>query len=251
MTPEFSVCANPGCYRDGTHMKKVRRLDHRSSPATSLNHWDWMSIDELAWRLNVTRNYALRLLRAHAIRPVRIVRGSRYVLRVSAQAYRRKQRARARTALRELGRVSQDVHLYENTTSGTEDSRDPPVPVEVDQNRMSFVISGQLVGFKALRAAQLAACDELTTAIRHGSVFSVTVEGRQYYPAFFVSSGVSLRVFEKIAHALGPMDAWTKWDFFTSRRGSLGDRSPLELLTRGETKRVMEFVERFRNELLS
>lgn len=71
-----------------------------------------MSVEELAWRLNVSHPYARKLLHVHALRPICILHRKRYVWRQAAEAYCRKRRARARHALRELARISQDAGLY-------------------------------------------------------------------------------------------------------------------------------------------
>lgn len=73
---------------------------------------DWMSVDELACKLNVTRDYASKLLRTHKLRPIRIVRRKRYVWRASAERYRKRRGERARHALRELARISQEAGFY-------------------------------------------------------------------------------------------------------------------------------------------
>jgi hypothetical protein len=73
---------------------------------------EWMSVAELAWRLNVSIPYARSLLRSHALRPVRIVRRTRFVCRATAERYRDRHRKFARKALRELAMVSQEAGLY-------------------------------------------------------------------------------------------------------------------------------------------
>jgi hypothetical protein len=73
-----------------------------------------MSVAEVAQLLNVTPGYVVhKLLRTHVLRPVFRIRGRRYVLRSTAEAYYRRRRRIARRALRELGRVQQDAGVYD------------------------------------------------------------------------------------------------------------------------------------------
>jgi excisionase family DNA binding protein len=80
---------------------------------------DLMSVTELAKLLFVSKTYVhKKLLRKHTLRPVRVRRGRRFVLRAKAEAYRRKRQRIARGALRELARVSQEARLYDTTNIG-------------------------------------------------------------------------------------------------------------------------------------
>lgn len=73
---------------------------------------DWMSVEEFACKLNVTRGYASKLVRTYKLRPVRIVRRERYVRRATAERYCERRRARARRALRELARIWLEAGFY-------------------------------------------------------------------------------------------------------------------------------------------
>lgn len=71
-----------------------------------------MSADELAQHLKVSRGYAMKLLRKHALRPVVVIRRRRYVSRSKAKTfYRRRQRIALR-AMREMTHLSQEAALY-------------------------------------------------------------------------------------------------------------------------------------------
>jgi excisionase family DNA binding protein len=74
---------------------------------------DLMSVAELAQLLNVTRRYVRKMpMRKHILRPVRVVRGRKYVLSSKAEAYRKKRSKITRRALRELARVSKEAGVY-------------------------------------------------------------------------------------------------------------------------------------------
>lgn len=78
----------------------------------------------------------------------------------------------------------------------------------------------------------------VSAATRAGRFFTVDVEGRTYYPAFLTDGRVDRTVIEAISKRLGQLPGWTKWDFFVSSRGSLGDSSALEALISGRIQLV-------------
>lgn len=78
----------------------------------------------------------------------------------------------------------------------------------------------------------------VSAATRAGRFFTVDVEGRSYYPAFLADGRVDRRVIEAISKSLGQLPGWTKWDFFMSPRGSLGDSTALEALFSGKVQLV-------------
>jgi hypothetical protein len=72
-----------------------------------------MSVAEFAQLLNVSNEYATRILiRKRLFRPIVVVGGRRYVLRSKAKAYHRKRKKIARRALRQLARLSQEGRMY-------------------------------------------------------------------------------------------------------------------------------------------
>ena len=71
-----------------------------------------MPVAELAQYLNVSRGYVVKLLPMHVFGPVVVVGGRRHVLRAKAEEYVRMRKRIARSALRELTRVSQDARMY-------------------------------------------------------------------------------------------------------------------------------------------
>lgn len=78
---------------------------------------DTMSVAEVAKLLNVSPTYVLRLIADGKLTAVMNTDGTRSVDRADAEAYRLRAKGRARKALEELGRASQEAGLYKKTTS--------------------------------------------------------------------------------------------------------------------------------------
>ncbi|MEM5299908.1 hypothetical protein VSR82_37265 [Burkholderia sp. JPY481] len=74
---------------------------------------------------------------------------------------------------------------------------------------------------------------------RRGQVFSVVIDRKQYLPAMFANCSFNRSRLEKLLRRLPPrMSPIAKYLFFVARRGSLGDKSPLQSTRRGKQYRV-------------
>lgn len=63
--------------------------------------------------------------------------------------------------------------------------------------------------------------------------------GGYYYPAFFADAKYDRPVLEKVCRALGDLPAGSKWDFFTTPKISLGNKTTLEALAKGKLDAVL------------
>jgi hypothetical protein len=115
--------------------------------------------------------------------------------------------------------------------------------------RRRLVQTGQLLESSQLRDALQMTRQAVSAATRVNRLFTVDVDGRAYYPAFFTDGTVDRNVLERISRALGQLPGWSKWDFFVSRWGSLGDLSPLEALAKGRVEQVEKVAHGFYEEL--
>ena len=61
-------------------------------------------------------------------------------------------------------------------------------------------------------------------------VFVLEVAGQIYYPAFYLREAADRKKFERVCKALGGIGGWAKWQFFTTPKNSLGDKTPLQAL---------------------
>lgn len=82
---------------------------------------------------------------------------------------------------------------------------------------------------------------------RASRVFCFEVEGLLVYPAFFVDPRYNVRQLESVCKRLGALPGGSKWQFFVTRKGSLGGVTPLEALLAGDFAAVMLSAEGFRD----
>ncbi|WP_436206866.1 hypothetical protein [Caballeronia sp. LjRoot31] len=115
----------------------------------------------------------------------------------------------------------------------------------------SLVSSKKLLSSGDMQEALAITCQALSAAIKASRMFTVQVEGQTYYPGFFADGEVDRSVLEKISRALGNVPGWIKWDFFTARRGSLGDISALAALRKGKVQDVERVAQALAEEIAS
>ncbi|QBR04190.1 hypothetical protein E1956_44475 (plasmid) [Paraburkholderia pallida] len=130
-----------------------------------------------------------------------------------------------------------------------------PTPVKSDvyqqaeKARRRLVQLGELLDSSQLRESLNITKQAVSAATRANRMFTVEVEGQAYYPVFFADGKVDRTVVERVARLLGQLPGWTKWDFFVSRRGSLGDLSALEALGKGKVDLVEKVACAFHEEM--
>ena len=76
----------------------------------------------------------------------------------------------------------------------------------------------------------------LSQAVRTRRIFSVRLrnDDKHYFPAFYADDRFERRAIERVSRALGDLDGWAKWVFFTTPKGSLAKRTPLQAVAAGE-----------------
>jgi hypothetical protein len=80
----------------------------------------------------------------------------------------------------------------------------------------------------------------LSAALKAKRMFIMQGPAGEYlYPAFFADPKYDRPVLEKICKVLGDMPGGSKWDFFISKKISLGNKTPLEALLKGQLDLVM------------
>lgn len=85
----------------------------------------------------------------------------------------------------------------------------------------------------------------LNKAIHANRLFALEFNGILYYPAFFADPTIARRALERVCKALGSINSWEKWQFFTSPTVALSNRTPLEALREGDVKAVVAAAEGF------
>jgi hypothetical protein len=69
-------------------------------------------------------------------------------------------------------------------------------------------------------------------------MFTVEVDGDRLYPAFFADPELDRQQLETVAKELRELPGWSKWQFFTTPKASLGGRTPLDALKTGKLQEV-------------
>ncbi|MDR5879403.1 hypothetical protein [Caballeronia sp. LZ032] len=85
----------------------------------------------------------------------------------------------------------------------------------------------------------------LSKAVKSGRMFSLDVGPATYYPAFYLDLDVDRKQLQKVTQELGSLPGWSKWQFFTQPKGSLGRRTPLEALAEGMVEDVRMAAQAF------
>jgi hypothetical protein len=75
-----------------------------------------------------------------------------------------------------------------------------------------------------------AADERLTRLLEDGSLFAIEVDGAPYIPAVLADPSRNRRRLQAICQLIVPAPPLSRLDFLTSRKGSLGDRCPLDML---------------------
>ncbi|MEK7916311.1 hypothetical protein [Burkholderia contaminans] len=109
---------------------------------------------------------------------------------------------------------------------------------QVQAERRMLVADGKLlpaaqtwVGLGVTRQA-------LSKAVVSGRIFTVDVGAAQYYPAFYLAGDIDRKTLGKVTQCLGGLPGWSKWQFFTTPKASLGNVTPLVALSRGKVDEV-------------
>lgn len=74
----------------------------------------------------------------------------------------------------------------------------------------------------------------LSKAVRANRLFTVDVGSERLYPAFYADPALDRRMLERVAKELGNLPGWSKWQFFTTPKASLGGMTPLAALKQGK-----------------
>ena len=88
----------------------------------------------------------------------------------------------------------------------------------------------------------------LSQSLKANRIFSVDMAGEAYFPAFYADPRINRRLLEGVSKILGELSGWSKWQFFTQPKESLGGVTPIAALRSGKSADVRRaaqgFVER-------
>ncbi len=104
--------------------------------------------------------------------------------------------------------------------------------------RQALVDSGKLLPAAKVWEGLDMTRQAVNKAVASGRIFTVDVGAAQYYPAFYLAADVDRKTLAKVTQLLGSLPGWSKWQFFTTPKASLGNTTPLKALSRGKVEQV-------------
>lgn len=108
------------------------------------------------------------------------------------------------------------------------------------QRRRDDIKAGRLLGSAGMRERLGISRQALSAAVRAQRLFVLSgPSGDFLYPAFFADDRHDRAVLEKVSRALGSLPGGAKWEFFTTPRLSLGKKTPLQALAKGQVEEVL------------
>jgi hypothetical protein len=108
------------------------------------------------------------------------------------------------------------------------------------QRRRDDIAAGRLLGSAQMRDRLGISRQALSAAVRAQRLFVLAgPSGDFLYPAFFADGRHDRAVLEKVSRALGSLPGGAKWEFFTTPRLSLGRKTPLQALAKGQVEEVL------------
>ncbi|SOY40005.1 conserved hypothetical protein [Cupriavidus taiwanensis] len=111
--------------------------------------------------------------------------------------------------------------------------------------RQALVDSGKLLPAAKVWEVLDVTRQALNKAVASGRIFTVDVGAVQYYPAFYLTDDVDRKTLAKVTQLLGSLPGWSKWQFFTTPKASLGNITPLKALSRGKVEQVAKAAAAF------
>jgi hypothetical protein len=112
-------------------------------------------------------------------------------------------------------------------------------------SRKALIAKGDIVGSAQLTAALGITRQGLNKSLHARRIFALELGGEQYYPVFYADPQFDRRKLEKVSQALGDLPGWSKWQFFTTPKVSLGRITPLQALAKGSYEEVLRTAQGF------
>lgn len=162
----------------------------------------------------------------------------------------------ARPPLRETGRKSS------LTRPGTQAKRaSAPDPLAANKrfmeemrahekiNRENNLLSGALLKPAEFLEARGITRQSLSKAVKDSRIFYVAGDSRlRLYPAFFADPSNDRSGLEQVSKELGELPGASKWQFFTTKKLSLGSMTPIEAVKKGQLQKVLAAAAGFREQ---
>jgi hypothetical protein len=116
-------------------------------------------------------------------------------------------------------------------------------------NRAQEVLSGALLKPGEFLEARGITRQSLSKAVKDKRIFFIPGEsGLRFYPAFFADPKSDRAGLEKVSKELGDLPGTSKWQFFTTKKLSLGSLTPVEAIRKGQIQKVLASAAGFREQ---
>ncbi|WP_429489909.1 hypothetical protein [Paraburkholderia sp. RAU6.4a] len=106
--------------------------------------------------------------------------------------------------------------------------------------RRAMIASGELIPEYEFLKQLGVTKRQLDSLLADGSIFAMEVDNAEYYPALLADPALDRRRLQEICRAIVPAPSWSRLDFLSSKRGSLGDRSPVEMLDADDDFKLLQ-----------
>lgn len=106
--------------------------------------------------------------------------------------------------------------------------------------RYPLVLQGKVLRMHDFRISAGLTEKKLAKLVESQRVFRVYFGPEAFYPAFFLSTTIFRDDFRKVIRGLGKVDPWSMFDFFTTAIEALGGATPLQRLSAGDVKPVVQ-----------
>lgn len=114
----------------------------------------------------------------------------------------------------------------------------PQMRMHAQHNMQAMVRGGDLLRATDFANALSISKQAVSKALRNKRVFTVEVDGEQYYPALYLDPQLDRRQLEQVTKALGDLPGPSKLQFFLRAKHSLGGITPLQALKQGRFEQV-------------
>lgn len=111
--------------------------------------------------------------------------------------------------------------------------------------RRALIDAGKLITANDLAGRMHITRQALSKAVNANRLFALQLQDDQFYPAFFADEHISRATFGRVCKALGNLDPWEKYMFFTRPSGALAKRTPIQALQHDQIEAVLNVAASF------
>jgi hypothetical protein len=119
------------------------------------------------------------------------------------------------------------------------------VSAESQQARDQMIASGEILPTSEMTKALGISRQALNKALHEKRIFALEHGSTVYYPRFFSNPELERSKLEAVSKRLGDLNSWSKLQFFTTPKASLGKLTPLDALKSGDLEKVLNAAQAF------